>query len=194
MSRFLFPEPPLYAGVDYDLVLVTVDKYGNDCSIGGTTLVARITGSNLPPGQETNVDVTDRGDGRYVLRLFLKGPCEFKLVVSMARDGQKLSKLEVSDPKNMMEFPPIPFKFESSGGKKSKHAGAPATTTPAQAPDKQRGPSPGSQRPPAKEEKVEVEKKAKDAKGAKAQQQSKMPVKGGRQSKDSMGVRRMSKK
>ena len=108
----------LYAGVDYDLVLVTVDKYGNDCSIGGTTLVARITGSNLPPGQETNVDVTD-GDGRYVLRLFLKGPCEFKLVVSMARDGQKLSKLEVSDPKNMMEFPPIPFKFESSGGRRA---------------------------------------------------------------------------
>jgi hypothetical protein len=38
---------------------------------------------------------------------------QMKLVVSVAKDGLSLNKHEITDPKNMFEFPPIPLKFES---------------------------------------------------------------------------------
>jgi hypothetical protein len=51
-------------------------QFGNDCTKGGTTVVGRLTGSNLPPGQETNIPVDDRGNGTYILHLVIKSPSE----------------------------------------------------------------------------------------------------------------------
>ena len=81
----------------YDVVLTTVDKYGNDCTKGGATVVGRIMGQNLPPGQEIGTPISDLGDGKYSIRLYLRANAEIKLHVIIARDGQTLSKLEVSD-------------------------------------------------------------------------------------------------
>ena len=34
-----------------DVSLVHVDKYGNECGMGGASLQGKLSGSDLPPGQ-----------------------------------------------------------------------------------------------------------------------------------------------
>ena len=51
LSRLLLPEPPLLAGTPYDLRLVTVDRFGNECTQGGCHIAAKLQGPNMPPGQ-----------------------------------------------------------------------------------------------------------------------------------------------
>lgn len=123
-SRFLLPEPPFAANVDYNVQLITVDKYNNECNMGGATVLGRIVSQNLPPGQETTCAVEDMGNGLYNIRLHIKASAEVKLVVSIAREGLKLSKLEARA-ENMLEFPPLPFRIENAKLKEKMATPAP---------------------------------------------------------------------
>jgi len=106
-SRFVLPDPPLYATQAYDVVLICHDMYNNTCRIGHAAVTGRLQGPNMPPGQDTNVVAEDRGDGTYVLRLTLKGPTDLKLIVSIGRPS----------PQPNAEFAPINLSFISSRSK-----------------------------------------------------------------------------
>lgn len=107
-SRLVLPEPPLFSSETYDLLLISVDKYGNECTHGGAIVTGKLTGPNLPPGQETNVPVEDSDDGQYKLHLCLKAPADVKLIINVARDmGPGVL------PDAGREFPHLSLKFES---------------------------------------------------------------------------------
>lgn len=106
-SKFEIPQPPLFANTSYDLVLISVDKYGNECTKGGAVISGKLTGPNLPPGQDANVEVVDNNDGSYVLKLWLKAPADIKLIVTVARD------IGPGQPPNILEFPHLSLSFMS---------------------------------------------------------------------------------
>lgn len=121
-SRFIIPEPPLFATQPYEIKLVCHDKYDNACRVSpGSSVAGRLQGPNMPPGQDTNCEVVDTRDGSYTLHVTLKGPSDVKLNASIAR--------EVPQPN--AEFPPISLSFLSirlkgmaaSGKDGSKHGG-----------------------------------------------------------------------
>ena len=66
----------------------------------------------MPPGQDTNVDVEDRGDGTYSFKLLIKSPCDLKLIISVLKE-KPISATAVVDPKNVMEFAPISLSITS---------------------------------------------------------------------------------
>jgi len=98
------PELPLWAAQPYQILLVCHDKFDNPCTTGGTVVTGRLQGPNMPPGQDTNVEVEDRQDGTYILHVTLKAPCDVKLNVSIARDQLTPNS----------EFAPISLSFVSS--------------------------------------------------------------------------------
>lgn len=115
-SRCILPEPPLYAahqGVEnkYEVKMVAVDKYENECTNGGAIVTARLGGPNLPQGQDTNVPVRDLDNGTYILDLSLKSPADIKLIITVARE--KKSSAQGSVPGQAAEFPPISMSFTS---------------------------------------------------------------------------------
>ena len=62
-SYVALPDPPLFSNQQYELRLVTADKYGNACSTGGAYINPRISSHSLPAGQETDLEVEDLGNG-----------------------------------------------------------------------------------------------------------------------------------
>ena len=111
-SRFKVPEPPLFSQEPYDLILTSVDKYGNECGTGGACFQAKLSGSNLPPGQDVNVEVEDMGDGTYAFKLLIKSPSDLKLLISVLKI-KPISPTAIVDPKDISEFAPIALSFTS---------------------------------------------------------------------------------
>lgn len=105
MSRMTLPgPPPLFAGVDYQIHLVSVDRYGNECGVGGAQFIAELgsiglSRQNLPPGQDQRLEVEDFGQGTYAFKLNIKSPCELKVTISLV------------DGKNISEFAPATLAF-----------------------------------------------------------------------------------
>ena len=110
-SRIVPPEPPCFAGTNYELVLITVDRFGNECTKGGALISGKLQGSNMPPGQDPNVEVVDKGDGRYIFKLWLKAPADVKLYITIAKPSA--DPVLAADPKNMLEFAPVSLSFTS---------------------------------------------------------------------------------
>jgi len=96
----------LFSQTPYEILLISVDKFGNHCTHGGAFIQAKLHGSNLPPGQETNVEVEDREDGTYALKLLVKSPADLKCLVSVLKE-KPVSATAIQDPKNVSEFPPL---------------------------------------------------------------------------------------
>jgi hypothetical protein len=71
-------------------------------------VTGKLTGPNLPPGQDVNVQVDDRNNGQYVLHLNLKAPSDIKLIINVARDTGPGALPEAG-----REFPHLSLKFES---------------------------------------------------------------------------------
>ena len=96
MSRLTPPgPPPLFAGIDYELIVDSVDRFGNECGVGGHHVTAQLgsvglSRQSLPPGQDEHLEVEDRGNGTYVFKLNIKSPCELKVIVSVV-DGKEAS-------------------------------------------------------------------------------------------------------
>jgi len=109
MSRVVVPEPPLLAGTHYEVELITVDRFGNECTQGGAIITAKLQGANVPPGHDPNLEVVDNGNGRYIFKAWVKGPSDFKLYISIFKHA--IDPMAVSDPKNVSEFPPMPLNF-----------------------------------------------------------------------------------
>ena len=111
-SNFVLPEAnPFFSNTLYEIKLITADKYGNRCDRGGAFVVGRLSGPNLPTGQEMDVEVTDCDNGTYVLKVLMRAPCEIKILVTASRE--KPGAAGVSMPGANNEFPPISMQFVS---------------------------------------------------------------------------------
>ena len=85
-SHCIVPDPPLFAHVPYEIVLVTVDRYGNELTAGGANVTGRLQSASMPSGQETNLEVIDSNNGKYRLKLTMLGAAEVKVIVAIAQD------------------------------------------------------------------------------------------------------------
>jgi len=85
-SHCMVPDPPLFAHIPYEIVLVTVDRYGNELNAGGANVTGRLQSASMPSGQETNLEVIDSNDGKYRLKLTMLGAAEVKVIVAIAQD------------------------------------------------------------------------------------------------------------
>jgi len=112
MSRIVPPEPPLFAGASYELELVTVDRFGNDCTKGGAWILGKLQGSNMPSGQDPNVEVVDQKNGRYTFKLWLKAPADIKLYISVVKQSADTTAAGDTS-KTVSEFAPVPLSFTS---------------------------------------------------------------------------------
>lgn len=100
-SHYVLPPQPWYSQTPYEIILHTADKYGNACSRGGGSVAGRLQSATLPSGQDSNLMVTDRDDGTYVLHVNMNGSCDIKTIITVANaDGPS-------------EMPPIPMAFLS---------------------------------------------------------------------------------
>ena len=106
-SQFSVPEPPLFQNDNYDVILRAVDKYGNACTRGGATIVGRLQCAAMPHGQDSNVPVTDNGDGTYALHVCLVAPADIKLITAIQTGKEKSEK-------SGTEFPQINMNFQSN--------------------------------------------------------------------------------
>ena len=114
-SHIILPEGPLYAcqggqTFSYDLTLEAVDRLGNKCTVGGAFVTARYGGSNLPQGQDSNVEVEDLNNGSYKMELSLKSSAEVKLIIMVAKHASA-AKGESTGSGVVTEFAPINLAF-----------------------------------------------------------------------------------
>ena len=105
-SRLIPPEPPLLSESPYQILLVAIDKFGNECGTGGADFQAELSSPNLPPGQP-QPEVVDRGDGTYAISFCLKTSCEVNVCITLATEQRRKKEDRES-------FPPLPLSFQSA--------------------------------------------------------------------------------
>lgn len=117
-SFFETPEGPLFSMVEYEFTLVTTDKWSNRCSKGGAHVSGRISSHSLPAGQETELEVIDLHDGRYVFKIMLRAPADVKCLVTIAREKPNPSAGAAAVP--VTEMPPVSLSFISEKAQQLK--------------------------------------------------------------------------
>ena len=65
----------------------------------------------MPAGQDTELEVEDCNDGRYILRLMLRAPCEVKVLISIARE--RPNPTTATMPGTVQDFPHMHLNFLS---------------------------------------------------------------------------------
>lgn len=110
------PQSPYFATIPVDVVLRTVDKFGNKCTRGGHSISGRLmSGAQaLPHGQDATVPVEDRGDGSYVLKMLLITAAEVKLVIVINSEKERAAGQTTTGSSQAVELTPIPFTFLSA--------------------------------------------------------------------------------
>ena len=105
-SNFVVPTdtPALLSNKNYIIKVVTRDRCGNQLDHGGSHVIGRLQSANLPPQQNTVLDVEDKEDGTYELKINLQAASELKVIISIDKDRQG---------DGGGEFPPIPMTFQS---------------------------------------------------------------------------------
>ena len=103
------PEQPWYTETPYEISLVVADQYGNRCIRGGDEVTARLTSATMSAVQEIP-QVTDRGDGTYIILVNIMSPCDAKLLITVA-SGQ--SQASASRAASSGELAPIQMQFVS---------------------------------------------------------------------------------
>lgn len=81
----------LIAGRMYRLLVVAVDRCGNELDRGGANVTARVTsiaGVAPPKNQDNSFVVEDNKDGTYVVELTYKNPADLKVVVAIDKPAQ----------------------------------------------------------------------------------------------------------
>ena len=116
-SSYILPTdtPALQKEKDYVITVVARDRCGNQLEHGGAAVAGRLQSANLPPQQEPNLEVEDKEDGTYDLKVHMKGAIELKVIISIDKDRQG---------EGGGEFPPIPMTFVNLEALKKKMAKA----------------------------------------------------------------------
>jgi len=96
--------PGLLANKPYIITVVSRDRCGNRVEHGGASVQGRLQSANLPPQQEALLEVEDKQDGTYDLKICLKAASDLKVIISIDKDRQG---------EGGGEFPPIPMSFNS---------------------------------------------------------------------------------
>ena len=103
-SRYILPTdvPALLANKDYVIKVITCDRCGNQLDHGGASVQGRLQSANLPPQQNAMLDVEDKEDGTYLLKINLQAASELKVIITVDKERQG---------EGGGEFAPIPMTF-----------------------------------------------------------------------------------
>jgi len=114
-STYVLPTdiPQLFSHRRYAITVYAKDRCGNPLDHGGAAVTGRLQSANLPPQQDTILEVEDKEDGTYELYIQLKAAAELKVIIAIDKDRQG---------DGGGEFAPIPMSFISEEALKARVA------------------------------------------------------------------------